>query len=97
MKRLPGSSPNQLDLMVDACPANLLAFGNTCPSNLQSLKRLILHNYLVSVLVPPPYLVTEDITSANSTFALCTRLGVALLAKKLQISKETKIDEKNRS
>lgn len=74
--------------MVDACPANLLAFGNTCPSNLQALKKLFLHNFMVEVLTPKAVLVKEDITAANSTYQLCVDLGKALLRRQILVTKE---------
>ena len=80
-----GSSKNRYRLMVDACPANLLAFGNSCPSDIQSLKRMYVHNFMVQVMTPKPFLIIEDVTVANSTFQMCNSLKVALQKRKFYI------------
>ena len=80
-----GSSGSSLFLNVDACPANILAFGNTCPSDIQSLKRLHSHNFMVTVLTLKPFLVAEDITKANNTYNLCMGLKKSIMMRKAAI------------
>ena len=80
-----GGVKNRYRLKVDACPANLLAFGNSCPSDIQSLKRMYVHNFMVQVMTPKPFLIAEDVTTANSTFQMCNSLKTALQKRKLFI------------
>ena len=60
------------------CPAGVLIFGATCPSQVQSLKHYVLHSLIVHVLVSPDRLVLEDIVQAKDTFGLCTQLQSTL-------------------
>ena len=80
-----GGFGNPYRILVDACPANLLAFGNTCPSDIQSLKRMYIHNFMVQVMTPKPFLVSEDVTIANTTFQMCNSLKIALKKRKLYV------------
>jgi hypothetical protein len=86
---------NPLLLRVDACPANILAFGNTCPSDIQALKRVHTHNFMVTVLTLKPFLVVEDITRANNTYHLCKNLKKSIVVRQgeIQLKKE---QQKNR-
>lgn len=81
---------NPLLLRVDACPANILAFGNTCPSDIQALKRLHTHNFMVTVLTLKPFLVVEDVTRANNTYQLCKNLKTSIVMRQgaIQMKKE---------
>ena len=89
---IPGSSM----LMVDACPANLLAFGNTCPSDIQALKRMHVHNFMTMIMTPKPFLVSEDVTVANSTFHMCVTLKLALQKRRMYIMGTKAMERKRR-
>merc|ERR1712046_248918 len=44
---------------------------------------MYIHNFMVQVMTPKPFLVIEDVTIANSTFQMCNSLKIALQKRKL--------------
>ena len=65
-------------LLVDACPANLLSFGHTCPSPTQSIKRYLSNNMMTHLLVPQKLLIKVDIAKAKYTKKKCDSLKASL-------------------
>jgi hypothetical protein len=65
-------------LEADVCPANAMAFGATCPSDLQSVKRYLLHNFMTTIIVPPSRLILEDIARSMSTEGFCKTIKKSL-------------------
>jgi len=61
-------------LEAPVCPAGVLAFGVTCPSQAQAAKRYLLHELTVHFIVPPQSYIVEDVTRATSTKPLCDAL-----------------------
>ena len=84
-------------LIAEACPANILTFGHTCPSSVQALKRLLLNELMVRVIVSPDFLVKTDVTSAKTTQPTCLDLQKAVLRRSRGTSRVSWINSSTES
>jgi hypothetical protein len=67
-------------IQVDVCPAGTMAFGVTCPSIMQSIKRYLLHQLMTRVIAPSKTTVYENLSKAKDTSNMCASLRQALLS-----------------